>query len=70
MSPGDTDFVTTAPAPTLHPAPSIILGRMVALAPIDTPSSTIVGERNFQAPLDGAFLSLVKTTCGAIKTLL
>ena len=43
---GGTDSTTTAPAPTIAPRPIVMPGSIVALAPIDAPSLTIV-VRNF-----------------------
>lgn len=44
MQNGGTSFVTTAPAQTTAPCPILIPERIVALIPIQTLSSIIIGK--------------------------
>src|SRR5690606_19248649 len=49
-----TSLVTTAPAPTRAPSPMVMPGRMVALEPMETPSSTTVGTTSQSASVCGS----------------
>src|SRR5690348_10985051 len=65
---GGTERVTTAPAPTIAPVPISMPGRIVAFAPIEAPSWTIVrGYSSSHWRLRGIG-SLVKVAFGPTKT--
>ena len=66
---GRHELVTTAPAPTIAVRPMRMPGRMVALAPIDAPSWTIVCAKASGYSFERGKMSLVKVAFGPMKTL-